>query len=307
MTRRARRFLIGPTASGKTAVGFALARIAPVELVSMDSMLVYRDLAVVTAKPEVHELAETPLHAIDLVSAAEPFSVARYLAEAERAEREIEARGGVPVFVGGTALYLKALTHGLFEGPAPDAELRRALSERADREGDAALYADLERIDPGAASRIHPRDRKRVIRALEVFEKTGERISELQREWTLSGGFPRILVGLRVPREELARRIAARVDAMLERGLVQEVVAAMARGLSSEAREAVGVREVEDLMGGRLDRSGCRDAIVRRTRDLARRQGTWFRSFEEVRWVEAGEGRSVGEMAGEVKRVLELG
>ncbi|HKE02290.1 MAG TPA: tRNA (adenosine(37)-N6)-dimethylallyltransferase MiaA [Planctomycetota bacterium] len=304
--RRVRRFLVGATASGKTAVGFALARIAPAELVSMDSMLVYRGLDVLTAKPSAAERAACPLHATDLVDASGSFSVARYLEVAEAAEREIESRGRAPVFVGGTALYLKALTHGLFEGPPSDPELRRELTERAEREGAEALHGELQRIDPSAASRIHPRDRKRVIRALEVFTATGEKISELQREWTLSAGFPRIAVGLRVPREELARRIGERVDRMLAAGLVDEVRAARERGLSREAREAVGVKEAEAVLEGRLDFASARAEIVRRTRELARRQATWFRSFPEIVWVDADETRTPDAIALDVRRTLEL-
>src|SRR5262245_52237619 len=306
MSRKARRFGGGPTGLGKTAVAFALARIAPVELISMDAMLVYRDLAIVTAKPGPAERAEHPIHAIDLVASSESFSVASYLEEAERAELEIEARGRVPVFVGGTGLYLKALTHGLFEGPPPDPELRRSLTERAEREGDEALYAELQRVDPSAAAKIHPRDRKRVVRALEVFVKTGERISELQREWTLAGHFPRILVGLRVPKEALARRIAARVDAMLVAGGAEEVRAASAKGFSREAREAVGVKEIAEWNAGAIDRATCRERMIQRTRLLARRQATWLRSFEEIRWVDAGDALALARVAAEVKRVLEL-
>lgn len=309
--RQARRFLVGATAAGKSAVAFEIARRTrgrrdPVELISMDSMLVYRGLDVVTAKPTAAELAETPIRCMDLAEPREAFSVARYLAAAEEAEAEILARGSVPLFVGGTGLYLKALTHGLFEGPAADPALRRELAERAEREGAEALHRDLARIDPAAASKIHPRDRKRTIRALEVFAATGEPISKLQREWTLSLGFPRIVVGLHVERDELHRRIAQRADAMLALGLVEEIRRARDGGLSREASLAVGVPEVLRHLAGETSLAACRDEIVLHTRQLARRQATWFRSFPEAVWIAAGEGRSAGEVAEHALRALEL-
>jgi tRNA dimethylallyltransferase len=272
----------------------------------MDSMLVYRNLDIVTAKPTKKELASAPLAAIDLADTNETFTVAKYLEEAETNEKRILESGRVPLFVGGTGLYLKALTHGLFEGPAADAKIRAELTARADAEGVESVYADLLRLDPAAASRIHPRDRKRIIRALEVFTLTGEPISKLQREWTLSLGFPRVLVGLRVERDDLHRRIARRVDAMLDAGLVDEVRRAREVGISREAGLAVGIPEVLAHLEGKTTLRECRDAIVLHTRQLARRQATWFRSYKEVIWIDAGEGRPVEEIAAQAVRTLEL-
>lgn len=310
--RAARRFLVGATASGKSAVATEIALQTAgtrhtVSLISMDSMLVYRGLDIVTAKPDAQSRATAPLSAVDLVDPGESFSVAKFLDAAERAETEILDRGAVPLFVGGTGLYLRALTHGLFEGPPSDLGLRATLSARARKDGIDALYADLQAIDPDAAAKIHMRDEKRIIRALEVFAATGERISKLQRQWTLSSGFPRIIVGLNVPKECLQKRIEARVDAMLDGGVSEEIARFQAgSGFSREALAAVGVREVLEWNAGASTREACRAAIIKRTRELARRQGTWFRSYPEIRWVEVPSDMPVAEIATEVIRILEL-
>ncbi|MBL8696129.1 MAG: tRNA (adenosine(37)-N6)-dimethylallyltransferase MiaA [Planctomycetes bacterium] len=310
--RRVRRFLVGPTASGKSAVAERLvldapAGAPPIELISMDSMQVYRGLDILTAKPSPQERARAPILGLDLVEPSESFTVARYVTLCEEWERAAHERGATPIFVGGTPLYLKALTHGLFEGPPADPALRRELNERAEREGDEALHADLLRVDPAAAARIHPRDRKRIVRALEVFAQTGERISDLQRQWTLSHGFPRVLVGLSVPRDELHRRIAARVDHMLSAGALEEVRRiSAAGGFSREAAAAVGVSELLDVLLGQASLEEARETMIRRTRELARRQGTWFRSFPELHGIDAGAPRSIAEIAQEARRSLEL-
>lgn len=259
-----------------------------------------------TAKPRPDERRAFAIHGIDLVPASEGFTVARFRAWAIECEREVRARGAVPIFVGGTGLYLKAMTHGLFEGPQAEEGLRRALEERAAREGDEALHGMLTQVDPEAASRIHPRDRRRTIRALEVHAATGRPISSFQREWSGSAGIERCIVGLAVPREELDWRIAVRVERMFDDGVVEEIRRARESGLSREASRAVGVPEIVSLLDGALSIEACKAAIARRTRQLARRQATWFRSFPEIRWIEAGSARPIGDVAAEAARAFEL-
>jgi tRNA dimethylallyltransferase len=306
----ARRFLVGATATGKTAVALELARRlrepASVEWISLDSMLVYRGLDIVTAKPSAAERAHCVLHGLDLAAPGEGFSVARFSAFARDCERQVLDRGRIPVFVGGTGLYLKALTHGLFDGPGADARLRAELEARAEREGAGALHAELTRVDPDAAARIHPRDRKRAIRALEVYAATGVPISAHQREWR--GGSPAAhrIVALGIDKGELHGRIAARVDRMFDLGVVDEVRRARDAGLSREARLAVGIPEILAYLDGAMAEAECRAAIALHTRQLARRQATWFRRFPEIQWIEAGGGRPIEEVARDVGRALGL-
>jgi tRNA dimethylallyltransferase len=219
--------------------------------------------------------------------------VARWLEEARAAERAVAARGARALFVGGTMFYLKALVAGLFEGPDADPGLRAALEERYEREGAAALHAELARDDPASARRIHPNDRKRLVRALEVQAQTGRPLSAHQTAWGLHGAppapspRPRRLVALTRPPEELERRIRARVERMLDAGWAEEVEALRAAGgFSRTAAQALGYAEVLALVEGRLDRAACVERITVRTRRFARKQRTWLRGFPELAWVE---------------------
>ncbi len=283
-------FLTGPTASGKTAVAIELARQLNAEIVSLDSMALYRGMDIGTAKPNVAERAAVPHHLIDVIDPHEEFSVAQYVAAAEGVVREIAARGRMPLFVGGTPLYLKALLRGIFAGPPADWELRNQLQEVADREGDAALHRRLAQVDPAAARRLHTRDRRRVIRALEVFEKTGQCITDLQRQFERARPAEACQVFmLDWPREQLIQRIDARVDAMFAAGLVEEARRLLA-GPTPPGRtavQAVGYREVFDHLRGSLDLAGTIELVKLRTRQFAKRQMTWFRSFSEVHRISA--------------------
>ncbi|MFN0207023.1 MAG: tRNA (adenosine(37)-N6)-dimethylallyltransferase MiaA [Planctomycetota bacterium] len=310
-TREVRRILTGPTASGKSAVAAQMYQLLagaarPLSLISMDSMLVYRRLNVVTAKPTPAELLQTPLACVDLTDPSESFSVAKYLAAAEEAERRAFENAHTAVFVGGTGLYLKSLTRGLFDGPAADPALRESLSARAAGEGAESLHFELLQNDPQAAAKIHPRDRKRIIRALEVFHSTGRTISSYQKQWNAEPFVASKIVSLRIEKPELNKRIEARVDWMLQNGLLTEIESVRAGGLSKEARAAVGVREVIELLDGKISLEECRIVMIRRTKELARRQATWFRSFPEMVWIDAGANRSVSDIARDVIRALDI-
>lgn len=309
------RILIGPTAVGKSAAALALAARTGCELVSLDSMQVYRGMDVGTAKPTSAERARVRHHMLDLVGPEERFDVQRYLAELAPVAADLARRGVRALFVGGTGFYLKSLTHGLFAGPPVDRELRARLERRYAEEGGAVLHGELARVDPRAATRIHANDRMRVVRGLEVWEQTGRTLSDWQREWGWHGEqAPRRCVriaGLDCAADELDRRIRARTCSMLDAGWVEEARALRAGpGLGPTAIQALGYAEVLELADGRRTRAEAADAIALATRQFARRQRTWWRKLEDARWFDAPPGNGAGELSaawlGELARALAL-
>jgi len=274
--------LAGPTASGKTAVALALAEQLPVEIISVDSALVYRGMDIGTAKPTRAERAAVPHHLIDIIDPALAYSAARFVADAQRLIGEITARGRVPLLVGGTMLYFKALREGLDSMPAADPALRLAIEEEAAARGWPALHAELARVDPATAARLAPADAQRVQRALEVFRLSGRPLSAWQRgrgEATDAAALPMVTLEP-VSRAWLHARIAARFDAMLAAGLVAEVQALRERGdlhAALPALRCVGYRQVWAALDG-ADLDGLREAGIAATRQLAKRQLTWLRS-----------------------------
>ena len=284
-------FILGCTACGKSAVGREIARRVGGQIISVDSMKVYRRMDIGTAKPSPAARAETAHHCIDLVAPSESFCVARYVASADAAAEEIRRAGAVALAVGGTSLYIKALSEGLFAGPSADPEVRRRLRARARAEGLSALHAELAAVDPAAAGRIHPHDERRIVRALEVYESTGTPISELQRQW--ESGARRCeaaFIGLRRDKADGSRRINRRVRRMVEQGLRDEVAALLAEpaGLSPQAARAVGYAEMIEHLRGRCSLDEAVEKIKINTRRLARKQRTWHRRFPDVRWFDAG-------------------
>jgi len=288
-------FLVGATASGKTAVSLEVAERAGAEIVSMDSMLVYRGMDIGAAKPTAEERARVKHHGIDLVDANTPFSVNDYLAHTRVALEDIASRGRRALIVGGTSFYLKALVQGLFQGPDVDPAVRSRLEERYRCEGPDSLHAELERVDPRLARRIHRNDRKRVVRALEVFEQTGKPLSEWQGEWGWHDGRssglesrPRRMVGLTAPVEWLDRRIAQRTRAMLDAGWVEEALRIRTScGFGPTAIQALGYSDVLALADGTIARDDCETQIALHTRQFARKQRTWLRKFPEIEWIAA--------------------
>jgi tRNA dimethylallyltransferase len=283
--------ITGPTASGKERLALAVASRLGGEIVSADSMKVYRGLDVGTAKPSADQRRAVPHHLLDVADPDETFSAARWLALAEAAITDTRARGHVPVVSGGTPFYLKALLEGLFEGPAADPDLRRRLRAEAAEHGPQHLHARLARVDPEAAGRIHPNDLRRIVRALEVHEKTGRPISDLQRQWgERRPEYRPLLVAVRRRRDDLTRRITDRARRMLGAGLVEEVRGLLRRhgDLARGPRQALGYAEVLGYLAGDLAQEDLLPAIVAHTRQFARRQMTWLARFEGVRWLEAG-------------------
>jgi tRNA dimethylallyltransferase len=286
--------LVGPTGSGKSALALAAAEaLGDVEIVSVDSMQVYRGMDIGTAKPTPGERAAVPHHLVDLVDPSEEYSVARFQTAAREAIAGIESRGRRALLVGGTGLYYHALVDGL-DLPGEDLRLRAELEARAeDPEGLAVLYEELRCLDPLAASRVEPGNRRRVVRALEVVGATGRAFSSFGPGLGSHGGYELSVTasGLWLPRESLARRIAARVEAMARGGLVDEVrrLAGVPAGLSRTARQAIGYKEILDLLEGRADLDAALRRVEERTRALARRQRMWFRRDHRITWMGAAE------------------
>ena len=279
----------GQTASGKERIAMAAAERLGGEIISLDSMKVYRGMDVGTAKPSEADRACVPHHLIDVVYPWESFSAGRWCDLAEPAVRAVAARGAVPIVSGGTVLYLKALLYGLFDGPPADTTIRRRLKAEAERTGASALHARLAEVDARAAERIHPNDLRRIVRALEVHEITGRPISALQGQFgRVRPGLAPVVVAVRRTREDLRGRIDERVDRMMASGLEAEVRGLLAsrRGVSREAGRAVGYREMIDLVEGRLTRETAVEAIRKNTRTFARRQMTHLRSLEPRQWLD---------------------
>lgn len=280
-------YLTGPTASGKTGVGLELAERLNAEIVSMDSMTLYREMDIGTAKPTAEQRQRVPHHLLDVLSPTDDYSVSNYLAAARQKVGEIRGRGREVLFVGGTPLYLKALLRGIFQGPPADWEFRQQVEEEIKQVGLAALHKRLEQVDPLSAMKLHPHDKRRIIRALEVRRATGQPISHLQTQF--DEGLPadqRKVAVLSWPRDVLHDRINTRVDVMFASGLVDEVTGLLARhgSLGRTASQAVGYCEVIAHIGGQADLESTIEAVKARTRRFARRQDTWFRSLSECRW-----------------------
>ena len=301
--------LMGPTASGKTAVSLGLTLRFPLEIVSVDSAQVFRDMDIGTAKPDRATLEKFPHHLIDLISPEESYSAARFRADALRVMAEITARGRIPLLAGGTMLYFKALRDGLSDLPQADAELRRAIDEEAQRRGWPALHADLAALDPAAAARLKPTDAQRIQRALEVVRLTGAPLAECMARRT-GAAVPYRLIQLALQpsdRAVLHARIAQRFDAMLEAGLIDEVRALRRKyrlhaGLPS--MRCVGYRQVWDYLEGRSDRAALREKGIAATRQLAKRQLTWLRAWEDVAPLDCLAGDPVGQAAGILEAAL---
>ncbi len=300
-------FLIGCTASGKSAVGLELARRLGGQIVVVDSMKIYRRMDIGTAKPSAAARAETPHHCIDLLEPSEGFSVAQYVTCADEAIEAIAAAGAVPLAVGGTSLYIKALSEGLFAGPAADPQVRASLKARAAAEGLAKLHAELTRVDPQAAANIHPNDQRRIVRALEVYQTAGQPISALQRQWdTGRRRYDCTFIGLTRDKADQSRRINSRVKRMIDAGLVDEVAALLAEpaGLSDQAAAAVGYAEIIDHLGGQAPLEEAVERIKINTRRLAKKQRTWHRRFADVHWFPVADDDTPAGLADRIAAVI---
>lgn len=294
--------LAGPTASGKTDAAIAIARRIGAEIISADSRQVYRGLDIGTAKPTPAQLRSVRHHGIDICDPAETYTAGRFLRDAERWTEEIRSRGQRVLLVGGTGLYIRAFVDGLFEGPASDPALRASLEGRIREQGLPALVEQLRVLDPDTAATIDARNPVRVIRALEVCLLTGQRYSVLRTSMRPGAGRDALLFGLRWERVALHRRIARRVDAMIEGGLVEEVRRLRDEGIdpSCTAMNAVGYQEILSYLEGSSSLADSIEAIKAGTRQYARRQMTWFRKEARLRWIDMADGMSADDVARQV-------
>ena len=281
--------LAGPTASGKTAAAMAIARQMPVEIISVDSALVYRGMDIGTAKPSAAELAAVPHHLIDIRDPLQAYSAAEFVADARGLIGEIHARGRLALLTGGTMLYFKALFEGIDDMPKADAGVRSTLEQEALARGWPALHAELAQVDPVTAARLQPADSQRIQRALEVFRISGKPLSSFHTARQAPAGYTMPLISLEpADRAWLHERIAQRFDAMLAAGLLDEVMALRARGdLTPDlpSMRCVGYRQAWEALDGTAPMSELRDRGIFATRQLAKRQITWLRSMPQRRVV----------------------
>ena len=293
--------VVGPTATGKSALALALAERFGGEILSCDSTAVYRGIDIGTDKLPVADRRGIPHHLIDLAEPTEVYSAARFATDAAAAVRAICGRGRLPVLAGGTGLYYRALVRGLFDGPARDEGLRARLERVADRKGLDCLHRWLGRVDVGSARRVQPRDRKRLVRALEVYLLTGRPLTaHFADTRSQLAGSAVLTIGLGMPRADLLPRVTRRVHAQFDQGVVQEVQALLASGVPATAQALGGLvyRQVLEMIEGARDEAATRELIIRENMRYARRQLTWFRAEPDVHWHEGpGESRAAVETA----------
>jgi tRNA dimethylallyltransferase len=287
--------LVGPTAVGKTELSFRLAERFNCEIISMDSMQVYRGMDIGTAKPSLEERAQVPHHLIDIAEPDEQYDAARFVSDALAAFEEIAARGKTALLTGGTGLYLKALFEGLFEALPANKAIRERLQARLAEEGRAVLHAELCRIDPATGARVHLNDTQRLLRGLEIFQASGRTWTELITEQQAGQGravFSRVyLAGLRCDKAELHERIARRSLMMLESGLIEEVERLRQMGYGPElpSMQAIGYRHVNSFLVGEWTQAEMLEQLIFDTRRYAKRQMTWFSANKELRWFQREE------------------
>lgn len=283
-------YLTGPTASGKSKTGIALAQKLGAEIISLDSMAIYRDMDIGTAKAMPEDRKGIPHHMIDIVDPSEEYSLARYVKEACEKIDEIQLREKKVLFVGGTPLYLKGMLRGVFEGPPADKDFRTQLERKMEGKSPEFLHQMLEKVDPVSFERLHPNDIRRIVRALEVYELTGQPISSFQKQFDVGTPASECNVYvLQTPRDVLYARIDKRVDKMMYEGFLDEVKRLTERKLpiSHTARQALGYRELFDYLDGKMKFGEAVNLIKQNTRHFAKRQETWFRSLSECRYISA--------------------
>ena len=301
--------IAGPTASGKTALAVELAKELNGEVVSCDSMQVYKRMDIGTAKPSPEERQGIPHHMIDVAEPWEDYSVSRYCADAAPIVEDIVSRGKTAIIAGGTGLYMDSLIRGNDFAPFPSTGIRERLEREADREGMEALLARLRAVDPEAAARLHLSDRKRIIRAMEVYLETGETITaHNRRTQALPPRFSPVWLGLDFEsRAELYSRIDRRVDVMLEAGLLEEIRALLRSGIPEKctAMQAIGYKEFTDALDGRCTVEAAADQVRQSSRRYAKRQLTWFRRNGRIHWLRRGPGEGSAEILAFARRILQ--
>ncbi len=286
------QILTGPTACDKTEIGFTVAQKIKGEIISADSMLFYRGMDIGTAKPPFAMRELVPHHFIDIVDPWESYSVGRYVDDVEILIDDADSEERKFLIVGGSPLYIKGLVDGIFNGPEADWNIRRELEKLAEEKGNLHVHGILQRIDPVKAAELHPNNLRRIIRAIEVYKITGEPVSVLQEEYKQARkSYQFKIMCMARDREDIYRRINERVETMFDKGLVDEVKSLLDNpgGLSKQARQALGYKEVIQYLDGGLTLDDAKDMVKLSTRRFAKRQMTWFRGFPDVQWLEAEE------------------
>lgn len=303
----ARLLILGVTASGKGRLAFDLAESLDAEIISIDSMKVYRRMDIGTAKPPLQARERIKYHLIDVVEPSESFSVGRFLDLAYDAIEQINRREKRIIAVGGTALYIKALLYGLFEGPGSDKQIRAELQAEAEAEGLEQLYLRLAEVDPVIAERIGRRDCKRIIRALEVYKLTGKPISSLQKQFDVEKPLHNwTIIGLRREKSVENSRINQRVKKIIDAGLIDEVKGLLTeeKPLSQQAQCAIGYAEIIDYLNGKMSLEDATELIKKNTRRFAKNQRTWFKTFKNVNWLDIEADQSTEKIFSRTKTLL---
>lgn len=288
--------LVGPTAVGKTKYAIHAAKKIGGEILSADSMQIYKGMDIGSAKPDSDELKAVPHHMVGEISPFDQWSVADYQREAKKRIEDIFERGKQPIVSGGTGLYVNSLIYEMdFASFKGDAALRTELQNLADRSGGEALYERLRRVDPNAASRLHPNNIKKLIRAIEVAESTGRGVENFNKSFIKNADYESIVIGLNRPRKILYKRIENRVDEMMESGLLEEVKSLMAAGLTEEynSMKGIGYKELLLYFNGDCSLEEAVNLIKQRSRNYAKRQMTWFRRYDNIKWFNISEGEDL--------------
>ncbi len=312
--------ICGPTAVGKSRLALTLAQEIGAEIISVDSRKIYKYMDIGTAKPAREERSKVPHHLIDLIEPDARFSAGRFGEEAKKAIAQVQKKGRTALLVGGSGLYLKAVVDGLFSGPKASAERRERLKKEAEAFGTASLHQKLKKVDSQAASKIHPHDLVRIIRALEVYEETGRCISSLQSEQRanrqfssptaescrVASGDRLVMIGLNRDRKDLYRRIDQRVEIMFSHGLVEEVKSLLKRGYDENliSMQGLGYKEVCGYLKGNYDLEEAERLLKRNTRRYAKRQLTWFQKDKRIHWIKVNEDEDEKEILTKVKKFL---
>ncbi len=300
--------ILGVTASGKSSASFKLAEKLSAEIISIDSMKVYRRMDIGTAKPSLQQRSLVPHHLIDIIEPQDSFSVDQFLSLADSAIEDIKSRNRPVIASGGTAMYIKALLYGIFDGPGTDESIRNHLKKLVKEHSLAYLHQKLKAVDPQAAQRIHPNDEKRLIRALEVFELTGKPISQFQNQFDAQK--PRhnwTIIGLRRQKQQENSRINLRVKMMIQQGLVDEVKKLTEEypPVSAQAASAIGYAEIIDYLSGEFTLEKAVEKIKINTRRFAKSQRTWFKTFKNVNWIDVGQDDSLENIVRKIMIIVE--
>jgi tRNA dimethylallyltransferase len=296
--------VLGPTGVGKTGASILLAQALDTEIISADSMQIYRGMDIGTAKPSVGERSGVKHHMVDIVDPSGSFSAGKYIKTISPVIDELHARGKVPLIVGGTGLYIKAVTRGIFSGPSADWDLRGELLSAEESEP-GLLFTYLLKIDPDAASRIERNDTRRIVRAIEVCMKGRERMSHLQKSLTRPLPYDFVKIGLARERKELYGLIERRVDLMLEQGLIEEVRGLLANTPDRTPMQAIGYKEIASYLQGDISKDEAVRLVKRNTRRYAKRQFSWFKKEEGIGWIDLTGIYDSRDIFGEIMKALE--